>query len=124
MIIRLIISLLMVLPLIACTTHQPIKYMLVSGSTVKGNEIMVRPIRFDDSWQVPAGSMSCCWGVAGATAGAFGKPFPKKVAVQWHDESQSRLYSAQVKIDHKRGEKIARNLPTYTIVSLDEIKKM
>ncbi|WP_258872734.1 DUF2931 domain-containing protein [Thalassotalea euphylliae] len=123
MMIRLMISLLMVLPLIACTANQPIKYMVIGSSTVKGNELMVRPLVFDDSWRKPVGNLGCCWQEAGALSGAWGKYFPKKVAVQWHDESQSRLYSTEVKIDHVRGEKIARNLPTYTIVSLDEIKK-
>ncbi|WP_147302735.1 DUF2931 domain-containing protein [Thalassotalea euphylliae] len=84
---------------------------------------MIRPLVFDEKWKVPVGSLGCCWKESGAQSGAWDKLFPKKVAVQWHDESQSRLYSAEVKIDHKRGEEIARNLPPYTVISSGRIEK-
>ncbi|NUJ69843.1 DUF2931 domain-containing protein, partial [Pseudoalteromonas sp. 2102] len=47
--------------------------------------------------------------------------FPEKVAVEWLDKSENRIYYGEVAID-KAGYKLAKNLPRYTWVSTGEIE--
>ena len=108
----LLISLFAVL-LSACATTGEIDYMVVSGSTDEGNNIFVTLIKFDDKWDVPAGTMSCCRATAGAMVGVYAQKFPEKVAVEWLDKSENRIYFGEVVID-KKGYKLAKNLPSYT----------
>ncbi|MDN3378864.1 MULTISPECIES: DUF2931 domain-containing protein [unclassified Pseudoalteromonas] len=108
----LLISLFAVL-LSACATTGEIDYMVVSGSTDEGNDIFVTLIKFDDQWDVPAGTMSCCRATAGAMVGVYDRVFPGKVAVEWLDKSENRLYFGEVAID-KKGYKLANKLPRFS----------
>ncbi|NMR27394.1 DUF2931 family protein [Pseudoalteromonas sp. NEC-BIFX-2020_015] len=108
----LLISLFSVL-LGGCATTGEIDYMVVSGSTDEGNDIFVTLIKFDDQWDVPAGTMSCCRATAGAMVGVYDRVFPEKVAVEWLDKSENRIYFGEVAID-KKGYQLAKKLPSYT----------
>ncbi|WP_259398500.1 DUF2931 family protein, partial [Pseudoalteromonas sp. SR44-5] len=83
------------------------------GATQKGNEIWVQSITFDNSWGIPMGSLGCCWQSAGKTSGVYDQKFPEKVAVEWLDKSENRIYFGEVAID-KNGYRLAKNLPSYT----------
>ncbi|GGF13690.1 hypothetical protein GCM10008027_43140 [Pseudoalteromonas gelatinilytica] len=95
--------------------------MVVSGSTDEGNDIFATLIEFDGRWSIPAGAMSCCRATAGAMVGVYEQKFPEKVAVEWLDESENRIYYGEVAID-KAGYKLAKTLPAYTWVSTREIE--
>ncbi|MFK3858851.1 DUF2931 family protein [Pseudoalteromonas rhizosphaerae] len=117
----LLISLLAVL-LGGCATTGEIDYMVVSGSTDEGNDIFVTLIKFDDQWDVPAGTMSCCRATAGAMVGVYDQKFPEKVAVEWLDKSESRIYYGELAIN-KNGYKLAKNLPAYAWISTGEVEE-
>ena len=114
--IKPLISIACALFLAGCSSTGKIDYMVVSGSTDEGNDIFATLIEFDGRWSVPAGAMSCCRATAGAMAGVYGQKFPEKVAVEWLDKSENRIYFGEVAID-KAGYKLAKNLPRYTVVS-------
>ena len=118
----LLISLLAVL-LGGCATTGEIDYMVVSGSTDEGNDIFVTLIKFDDQWDVPAGTMSCCRATAGAMVGVYDRVFPGKVAVEWLDKSENRIYFGEVAID-KKGYKLAKSLPYFTLSTGEVFKKI
>ncbi|MBB1471294.1 DUF2931 family protein [Pseudoalteromonas sp. SG41-5] len=59
------------------------------------------------------GSLGCCWQSAGKTSGVYDQKFPEKVAVEWLDKSENRIYFGEVAIN-KNGYKLAKNLPSYT----------
>ncbi|MCF2916984.1 DUF2931 family protein [Pseudoalteromonas sp. Cn5-37] len=120
--IKPLISIACALLLVGCSTTGKIDYMVVSGSTDEGNDIFATLIEFDGRWSVPAGAMSCCRATAGAMAGVYGQKFPEKVAVEWLDKSENRIYYGEVAID-KAGYKLAKNLPAYSWVSTEEIEK-
>ncbi|WP_259398603.1 MULTISPECIES: DUF2931 family protein, partial [unclassified Pseudoalteromonas] len=83
------------------------------GATQKGNEIWVQSITFDNSWGIPMGSLGCCWQSAGKTSGVYDQKFPEKVAVEWLDKSENRIYYGEVAID-KSGYKFANKLPRFS----------
>ena len=112
-ILKLLLTSLFAVLLDGCATTGEIDYMVVSGSTDEGNNILVTLIKFDDKWDVPAGTMSCCRATAGAMVGVYDQKFPEKVAVEWLDKSENRIYFGEVAID-KNGYKLAKNLPSYT----------
>ena len=112
-ILKLLLTSLFAVLLDGCATTGEIDYMVVSGSTDEGNNIFVTLIKFDDKWDVPAGTMSCCRATAGAMVGVYDQKFPEKVAVEWLDKSENRIYFGEVAID-KNGYKLAKNLPSYT----------
>ncbi|WP_199609911.1 DUF2931 family protein [Flocculibacter collagenilyticus] len=108
---------------LGCKSSQPvIDYMVVSASTVKGNELMVSQIKFDDQWGMPVGSLACCWQEAGASSGVYDKPFPQKVSVVWSDLDQERIYFTDVKLASNSGQ-LAINLPNYTWESSGKVEK-
>ncbi|MDI4687431.1 MULTISPECIES: DUF2931 domain-containing protein [Pseudoalteromonas] len=111
--IKPLISIACALFLAGCSSTGKIDYMVVSGSTDEGNDIFATLIEFDGRWSVPAGAMSCCRATAGAMAGVYGQKFPEKVAVEWLDKSENRIYYGEVAID-KAGYKLAKNLPPFT----------
>ncbi|TMS80818.1 DUF2931 family protein [Pseudoalteromonas sp. S554] len=111
-ILKLLLTSLFAVLLDGCATTGEIDYMVVSGSTDEGNNIFVTLIKFDDKWDVPAGTMSCCRATAGAMVGVYDQKFPEKVAVEWLDKSENRIYFGEVAID-KNGYKLAKNLPSY-----------
>ena len=119
--IKPLISIACALFLAGCSSTGKIDYMVVSGSTDEGNDIFATLIEFDGRWSVPAGAMSCCRATAGAMAGVYGQKFPEKVAVEWLDKSENRIYYGEVAID-KAGYKLAKNLPAYSWVSTGEIE--
>ncbi|MBB1420188.1 hypothetical protein H5187_23560 [Pseudoalteromonas sp. SG44-1] len=55
-IIKLLLISLFAVLLGGCATTGEIDYMVVSGSTDEGNDIFVTLIKFDDQWDVPAGT--------------------------------------------------------------------
>ncbi|MBB1471358.1 DUF2931 domain-containing protein, partial [Pseudoalteromonas sp. SG41-5] len=112
-IIKLLLISLFALLLGGCATTGEIDYMVVSGSTDEGNDIFVTLIKFDDKWDVPAGTMSCCRATAGAMVGVYDRVFPEKVAVEWLDKSENRIYYGEVAID-KNGYKFANKLPRFS----------
>ena len=120
--IKPLISIVCALFLAGCSSTGKIDYMVVSASTDEGNDIFATLIEFDGRWSVPAGAMSCCRATAGAMAGVYGQKFPEKVAVEWLDKSENRIYYGEVAID-KAGYKLAKNLPAYSWVSTEEIEK-
>ena len=120
--IKPLISIACALLLVGCSTTGKIDYMVVSGSTDEGNDIFATLIEFDGRWSVPAGAMSCCRATAGAMVGVYEQKFPEKVAVEWLDKSENRIYYGEVAID-KAGYKLAKNLPAYSWVSTEEIEK-
>ena len=98
---------------VGCSSTGTIDYMVAGGATQKGNEIWVQSITFDNSWGIPMGSLGCCWQSAGKTSGVYDQKFPEKVAVEWLDKSENRIYFGEVAID-KNGYRLAKNLPSYT----------
>ena len=119
--IKPLISIACALFLAGCSSTGKIDYMVVSGSTDEGNDIFATLIEFDGRWSVPAGAMSCCRATAGAMVGVYEQKFPEKVAVEWLDKSENRIYYGEVAID-KAGYKLAKTLPAYTWVSTEEIE--
>jgi len=83
----------------------------VAFETPSGNKIWGRVIRFDDRWSVPLGSMACCWGDAGASSSVFNKPMPKKIYVEWLDESEKRIYKSTIILSEEISRK-AKDLPS------------
>ncbi|MBB1336133.1 DUF2931 family protein, partial [Pseudoalteromonas sp. SR41-6] len=111
--IKSLITLALTLFVIGCSSTGTIDYMVAGGATQKGNEIWVQSITFDNSWGIPMGSLGCCWQSAGKTSGVYDQKFPEKVAVEWLDKSENRIYFGEVAIN-KNGYKLAKNLPSYT----------
>ncbi|MDN3378504.1 MULTISPECIES: DUF2931 family protein [unclassified Pseudoalteromonas] len=111
--IKSLITLALTLFAVGCSSTGTIDYMVAGGATQKGNEIWVQSITFDNSRGIPMGSLGCCWQSAGKTSGVYNQKFPEKVAVEWLDESENRIYYGEVAID-KNGYKLAKNLPSYT----------
>ena len=98
----------------ACSsTSKNIAKITVGKGTVRGNEIMISQIKFDDQWKAPGGSAECCWQQAGGTMTKRNVPFPKKVSVVWSDLSQRRIYFTDVALDYKKGEEFAQNVPPF-----------
>ncbi|WP_310737482.1 DUF2931 family protein [Pseudoalteromonas sp. SG44-1] len=64
----------------------------------------------------------CCYGETRATVSVYDKKFPEKVAVEWLDKSENRIYFGEVAID-KNGYKLAKNLLAYTRISTGEVGK-
>ena len=112
-ILKLLTTLTFTLFVMGCSSIGKIDYMVAGGATQKGNEIWVQSITFDNSWGIPMGSLGCCWQSAGKTSGVYDQKFPEKVAVEWLDKSENRIYFGEVAID-KNGYKLAKNLPSYT----------
>ena len=121
-ILKLLLTSLFAVLLDGCATTGEIDYMVVSGSTDEGNNIFVTLIKFDDKWDVPAGTMSCCRATAGAMVGVYDQKFPEKVAVEWLDKSESRIYYGELAIN-KNGYKLAKNLPAYAWISTGEVEE-
>ena len=111
--IKPLISIVCALFLAGCSSTGKIDYMVVSASTDEGNDIFATLVKFDERWGVPAGAMSCCRATAGAMAGVYEQKFPEKVAVEWLDKSENRIYYGEVAID-KAGYKLAKNLPNFS----------
>ena len=115
-ILKLLTTLTFTLFVMGCSSIGKIDYMVAGGATQKGNEIWVQSITFDNSWGIPMGSLGCCWQSAGKTSGVYDQKFPEKVAVEWLDKSENRIYFGEVAID-KNGYRLAKDLPRYTVVS-------
>ncbi|MBB1424773.1 DUF2931 family protein [Pseudoalteromonas sp. SG43-7] len=111
--IKLLITLALILFAVGCSSTGKIDYMVAGGATQKGNEIWVQSITFDNSWGIPMGSLGCCWQSAGKTSGVYDQKFPEKVAVEWLDKSENRIYFGEVAID-KNGCKLASKLPRFS----------
>ncbi|MBB1369095.1 DUF2931 family protein [Pseudoalteromonas sp. SR44-5] len=111
--IKLLITLALILFAVGCSSTGKIDYMVAGGATQKGNEIWVQSITFDNSWGIPMGSLGCCWQSAGKTSGVYDQKFPEKVAVEWLDKSENRIYFGEVAID-KNGYKLASKLPRFS----------
>ncbi|MBB1344076.1 DUF2931 family protein [Pseudoalteromonas sp. SR45-6] len=111
--IKLLITLALILFAVGCSSTGKIDYMVAGGATQKGNEIWVQSITFDNSWGIPMGSLGCCWQSAGKTSGVYDQKFPEKVAVEWLDKSENRIYFGEVAID-KNGYKLVSKLPRFS----------
>jgi len=119
--IRMLLLVLLLGSTACSSTSRNFEKINIGSGTVKGNELMVGPMTFDDSWSKPVGTLGCCWQRAGASSIAHNVPFPKKVSVYWSDLGQRRIYFTDVILDHARAEKLARNLPSYTWLSDGEV---
>ena len=95
--------------------------MVAGVGTESGNAIWGRSVVFDDTWGIPSGAVECCYAEAGGTVSLYDQKFPEKVAVEWLDKSENRIYYGEVAID-KAGYKLAKNLPAYSWVSTGEIE--
>ena len=111
--IKLLITLTFTLFVMGCSSTGKIDYMVAGVGTENGNAIWGRSIVFDDEWGIPSGAIECCYAQAGGTVSVYDKKFPEKVAVEWLDKSENRIYYGEVVID-KNGYKLAKNLPSYT----------
>ncbi|MBB1341816.1 DUF2931 family protein [Pseudoalteromonas sp. SG43-7] len=111
--IKSLITLALTLFVIGCSSTGTIDYMVAGVGTKNGNAIWGRSIVFDDEWGIPSGAIECCYAQAGGTVSVYDKKFPEKVAVEWLDKSENRIYFGEVAID-KNGYRLAKNLPSYT----------
>ncbi|MEJ6496721.1 DUF2931 domain-containing protein [Pseudoalteromonas lipolytica] len=119
--IKPLISIAYALFLAGCSSTGKIDYMVAGVGTENGNAIWGRSVVFDDTWGIPSGAIGCCYGETRATVGVYDQKFPEKVAVEWLDKSENRIYYGEVAID-KAGYKLAKTLPAYTWVSTGEIE--
>ena len=111
--IKLLITLTFTLFVMGCSSTGKIDYMVAGVGTENGNAIWGRSVVFDDEWGIPSGAIECCYAQAGGTVSVYNQKFPEKVAVEWLDKSENRIYYGEVAID-KNGYKLAKNLPSYT----------
>ncbi|MDI4670520.1 DUF2931 domain-containing protein [Pseudoalteromonas shioyasakiensis] len=119
--IKSLIPIACALLLVGCSSTGKIDYMVAGVGTESGNAIWGRSVVFDDTWGIPSGAVECCYAEAGGTVSLYDQKFPEKVAVEWLDKSENRIYYGEVAID-KAGYKLAKNLPRYTWVSTGEIE--
>ena len=119
--IKSLIPIACALLLVGCSSTGKIDYMVAGVGTESGNAIWGRSVVFDDTWGIPSGAIGCCYGETRATVGVYDQKFPEKVAVEWLDKSENRIYYGEVAID-KAGYKLAKNLPAYSWVSTGEIE--
>ena len=108
--IKLLITLALILFAVGCSSTGKIDYMVAGVGTENGNAIWGRSVVFDDEWGIPSGAIGCCYGETRATVSVYDQNFPEKVAVEWLDKSENRIYYGEVAID-KNGYKLAKNLP-------------
>ena len=111
--IKLLITLALILFAVGCSSTGKIDYMVAGVGTENGNAIWGRSVVFDDEWGIPSGAIECCYAQAGGTVNVYNQKFPEKVAVEWLDKSENRIYFGEVAIN-KNGYKLAKNLPSYT----------
>ncbi|NMR27390.1 DUF2931 family protein [Pseudoalteromonas sp. NEC-BIFX-2020_015] len=111
--IKLLTTLTFTLFVMGCSSTGKIDYMVAGVGTENGNAIWGRSVVFDGEWGIPSGAIGCCYGETRATVSVYDKKFPEKVAVEWLDKSENRIYFGEVVID-KKGYKLAKNLPSYT----------
>ena len=111
--IKSLIALALTLFAVGCSSTGKIDYMVAGVGTENGNAIWGRSVVFDDEWGIPSGAIGCCYGETRATVSVYDKKFPEKVAVEWLDKSENRIYFGEVAID-KKGYQLAKNLPSYT----------
>ncbi|MFY8326657.1 DUF2931 family protein [Pseudoalteromonas sp. ZZD1] len=111
--IKLLITLTFTLFVMGCSSIGKIDYMVAGVGTENGNAIWGRSIVFDDEWGIPSGAIECCYAQAGGTVSVYDQKFPEKVAVEWLDKSENRIYFGEVAID-KKGYQLAKKLPSYT----------
>jgi len=114
--VKLLIILTFTFFVMGCSSTGKIDYMVAGVGTENGNAIWGRSIVFDDEWGIPSGAIECCYAQAGGTVSVYDQKFPEKVAVEWLDKSENRLYFGEVAID-KNGYRLAKDLPRYTVVS-------
>ena len=111
--IKPLISIAYALFLAGCSSTGKIDYMVAGVGTENGNAIWGRSVVFDDTWGIPSGAVECCYAEAGGTVSLYDQKFPEKVAVEWLDKSENRIYYGEVAID-KAGYKLAKNLPNFS----------
>ncbi|MFK3866724.1 DUF2931 family protein [Pseudoalteromonas rhizosphaerae] len=111
--IKLLITLALILFAVGCSSTGKIDYMVAGVGTENGNAIWGRSVVFDYEWGIPSGAIGCCYGETRATVSVYDQKFPEKVAVEWLDKSENRIYFGEVAID-KNGYRLAKNLPSYT----------
>ena len=111
--IKPLISFACALFLAGCSSTGKIDYMVAGVGTENGNAIWGRSVVFDDTWGIPSGAIECCYAEAGGTVSLYDQKFPEKVAVEWLDKSENRIYYGEVAID-KVGYKLAKNLPNFS----------
>ena len=111
--IKPLISFACALFLAGCSSTGKIDYMVAGVGTENGNAIWGRSVVFDDTWGIPSGAVECCYAEAGGTVSLYDQKFPEKVAIEWLDKSENRIYYGEVAID-KAGYKLAKNLPNFS----------
>ena len=111
--IKSLITLALILFAVGCSSTGKIDYMVAGVGTENGNAIWGRSVVFDDEWGIPSGAIECCYAQAGGTVSVYNQKFPEKVAVEWLDKSENRIYYGEVAID-KNGYKFANKLPRFS----------
>ncbi|MFK3858853.1 DUF2931 domain-containing protein [Pseudoalteromonas rhizosphaerae] len=121
--IKLLITLTFTLFVMGCSSTGTIDYMVAGVGTENGNAIWGRSVVFDDEWGIPSGAIGCCYGETRATVSVYDQKFPEKVAVEWLDKSENRIYFGEVAID-KKGYKLAKSLPYFTLSTGEVFKEI
>ncbi len=121
--IKLLITLALILFAVGCSSTGKIDYMVAGVGTENGNAIWGRSVVFDDEWGIPSGAIECCYAQAGGTVSVYNQKFPEKVAVEWLDKSENRIYFGEVAID-KNGYKLAKSLPYFTLSTGEVFKEI
>ena len=111
--IKSLIPIACALLLVGCSSTGKIDYMVAGVGTESGNAIWGRSVVFDDTWGIPSGAVECCYAEAGGTVSLYDQKFPEKVAVEWLDKSENRIYYGEVAIN-EAGYKLAKNLPNFS----------
>ena len=95
-----VIAILLLSNLAACThtEEEKLDFFTVGFATPEGNAIWVRKVRFDHRYTRPVGSLGCCWEQGGASSGVYNEPLPKHIYLEWIDESDKVLYTAEVEL--------------------------
>ncbi|MBB1482183.1 DUF2931 family protein, partial [Pseudoalteromonas sp. SG41-2] len=121
--IKLLITLALILFAVGCSSTGTIDYMVAGVGTESGNAIWGRSVVFDDEWGIPSGAIECCYGETRATVSVYDQKFPEKVAVEWLDKSENRIYFGEVAID-KKGYQLAKSLPYFTLSTGEVFKEI
>ncbi|MBB1471309.1 DUF2931 family protein [Pseudoalteromonas sp. SG41-5] len=121
--IKLLITLTFTLFVMGCSSTGTIDYMVAGVGTENGNAIWGRSVVFDDEWGIPSGAIGCCYGETRATVSVYDQKLPEKVAVEWLDKSENRIYFGEVAID-KKGYKLAKSLPYFTLSTGEVFKEI
>ena len=119
--IRLFI-LLLCFSLLVSACSDTIDYMVVGASTIKGNEIFVSLVEFDQQWAAVIGIVGCCKREALALSGTHNRPSPKSAYVEWYDYDQKIRYGGTMQLSDKLYD-YATDLPNYRVIHSGRVER-